>query len=114
MANMRDIAEKAKEAARNAKQLSEYVAPNGLYYEQNDIDYLVNNGYSLEMALKTLSESEKYTTVVTNMREAGGTGGKESGRKESSGSGRRESSGSGKTGKGSTANNLAKAAVAGG
>ncbi|MBR4694602.1 MAG: hypothetical protein IKO94_00810, partial [Selenomonadaceae bacterium] len=114
MANMRDIAQKVKEAARNAKKLSEYVAPNGLYYEQNDIDYLVNHGYSLEAALAALADSEKYKTPVSGGRVAGGTGEKESGRKESASSGRTGSSGSGKTGKGSTASNLAKAAVAGG
>ena len=60
MANMRDIAQKVKEAARNAKKLSEYVAPNGLYYEQNDIDYLLGQGYTEDAAIAFLATADKY------------------------------------------------------
>ena len=38
------------------------LAPNGMPFEQNDIDYLVNNGYSKEDALKLLATDKKYTT----------------------------------------------------
>ena len=42
MASMKDVAQKAKEfAQKKAAKLSEYLAPNGKYYEQNDIDYLL-------------------------------------------------------------------------
>ena len=43
------------------KKLSQYKAPNGAFYEQNDIDYLLNSGYVLESALEELSKTEKYT-----------------------------------------------------
>ena len=35
-------------------------------FDQNDIDYLVNNGYSKEDALKLLATDKKYTTKVEN------------------------------------------------
>ncbi len=43
------------------KKLSNFKAPNGAFYEQNDIDYLINSGYVLESALEELSKTEKYT-----------------------------------------------------
>ena len=39
------------------------LAPNGKIYEQNDIDYLMNNGYTLENAIYALSKSYKYTST---------------------------------------------------
>ena len=39
---------------------SNFQAPNGNYYEQNDIDYLMNNGYTLKDALDELSKIDKY------------------------------------------------------
>ena len=42
------------------------LAPNGMPFDQNDIDYLVNNGYSKEDALKLLATDKKYTTKVEN------------------------------------------------
>jgi hypothetical protein len=36
-------------------------APNGKTYEENDIKYLMNNGYTKEDAIKFLSTHEKYT-----------------------------------------------------
>lgn len=36
------------------------VAPNGMDYEQNDIDYLVNNGYTKESAIELLKTTSKY------------------------------------------------------
>lgn len=40
-----------------------YLAPNGKIYEENDIKYLTNNGYTLEDAIDTLSKTYKYTTT---------------------------------------------------
>lgn len=58
---MSEIGRKMKEMAnqKNA-QLSQYMAPNGEYYEQNDIDYLLNQGYSLNDALDELARSDRY------------------------------------------------------
>lgn len=36
------------------------ISPNGTPYEQNDIDYLVNKGYSINDALYALDQTEKY------------------------------------------------------
>ena len=47
-----------KEVDENGNPL----APNGMAFEQNDIDYLVNNGYTKEDALKFLATDKKYTT----------------------------------------------------
>ena len=47
-----------KEVDENGNPL----APNGMPFEQNDIDYLVNNGYTKEDALKFLATDKKYTT----------------------------------------------------
>ena len=39
---------------------SNFTAPNGTYYEQNDIKYLTDHGYKQEDALKELANSPKY------------------------------------------------------
>ena len=39
---------------------SDFQAPNGKFFEQNDIDYLMNNGYTLKDALEELSKIDKY------------------------------------------------------
>ena len=44
---------------------SKYRAPNGEFYDQNDIDYLVNNGYSVQGALDALAQSDKYRKKVS-------------------------------------------------
>lgn len=44
------------------------LAPNGMEFEQNDIDYLLNNGYSKEEALKFLATDKKYTTKTTESK----------------------------------------------
>ena len=49
---------------QEGKELTDKKAPNGLYYEKNDVDYLVNQGYSIEKAYETLSKEEKYTKEV--------------------------------------------------
>ncbi|SFA70316.1 hypothetical protein [Selenomonas ruminantium] len=41
-------------------RLSPYCAPSGQFYERNDIEYLINNGYSLQDAKDALSRSPKY------------------------------------------------------
>ena len=40
------------------------LAPNGMKFEKNDIDYLLNNGYTKEDALKFLATDKKYTTKI--------------------------------------------------
>ena len=40
------------------------LAPNGMKFEKNDIDYLLNNGYTKEDALRFLATDKKYTTKV--------------------------------------------------
>lgn len=39
-------------------------APNGEAYEQNDVDYLLKQGYSKEAAIATLSKEKKYTEKI--------------------------------------------------
>ena len=41
------------------------IAPNGTQYAENDIAYLVNQGYSREAAIAQLSTSDKYTKTTT-------------------------------------------------
>ena len=68
---MKDVAQKAKEfAQKKAAKLSEYLAPNGNYYEQNDIDYLLNQGYTLKDALDFLATSEKYAKKASGQKES--------------------------------------------
>ena len=43
---------------------SDYQAPNGSYFEKNDIDYLMNSGYSLQDALNELAKCDKYLKPV--------------------------------------------------
>ena len=71
-----------KEVDENGNPL----APNGMAFEQNDIDYLVNNGYTKEDALKFLATDKKYTTKPeenkTVSAEAAAEEAKEKARKE--------------------------------
>ena len=46
------------------KEVLEEVAPNGLHYEKNDVDYLIKKGYTKESAIAFLATSEKYTKVT--------------------------------------------------
>ena len=41
-------------------RLSPYCAPSGQFFERNDIEYLINNGYSLQDAKDALSRCPKY------------------------------------------------------
>lgn len=43
------------------------LAPNGMVYEENDIQYLVNNGYTVDAAIEELSKSPKYTQIAVRL-----------------------------------------------
>ena len=49
-----------KEDINMSIKYSDFQAPNGKFFEQNDIDYLMNNGYTLKDALEELSKIDKY------------------------------------------------------
>ena len=51
-----------KETWDEITKLSPYRAPSGQFYERNDIEYLLDNGYNLEDAMYELSRSRKYLT----------------------------------------------------
>ena len=40
------------------------LAPNGMAYEENDIQYLINQGYSVDSAIEELSKASKYTQII--------------------------------------------------
>ena len=40
---------------------SDEVGPNGRPYAKNDIDYLMNLGYTKQLAIETLAGCDKYT-----------------------------------------------------
>ena len=44
--------------------ISNYRAPNGLYIEKNDIDYLISQGYTEQQAVDVLMKEKKYTDKV--------------------------------------------------
>jgi hypothetical protein len=46
------------------------VGPNGLPYTKNDVDYLLNQGYTKEDAIQLLSKDKKYTTPLTPEQKA--------------------------------------------
>lgn len=48
---------------------SNFTAPNGTYYEQNDIKYLTDHGYNEEAAIAELSKSDKYKAKESEMKE---------------------------------------------
>lgn len=48
---------------------SNFIGPNGTYYEQNDIDYLTSHGYKQEDALAELAKSDKYKKQDEDMKE---------------------------------------------
>ena len=59
----------------NNEEIVEEIAPNGKHYTKNDVDHLLNKGYSRESALEFLSRHEKYAkkkpqeiqqTTITN------------------------------------------------
>ena len=48
---------------------SNFTAPNGTYYEQNDIKYLTDHGYTEEAAIAELSKNDKYKAKESEMKE---------------------------------------------
>ena len=48
---------------------SNFIGPNGTYYEQNDIDYLTSHGYTQEAAVAELAKSDKYKKQDEEMKE---------------------------------------------
>lgn len=67
---------KTWDATQNAKMTppkrdsdSDKLAPNGTYYEKNDIKYLTDHGYTEEAAIAELSKSDKYKAKESEMKE---------------------------------------------
>ena len=52
--------------AQQNEPLTNVKAPNGLYYTKNDMDYLLNQGYSWDDAIAFLATDPKYTTPIAN------------------------------------------------
>lgn len=48
---------------------SDTLAPNGTYYEKNDIKYLTDHGYTQEAAIAELAKSDKYKKQEEDMKE---------------------------------------------
>lgn len=48
---------------------SNFTGPNGTYYEQNDIKYLTDHGYTQEAAIAELAKSDKYKKQDEDMKE---------------------------------------------
>ncbi|RJY50465.1 XkdQ/YqbQ family protein [Veillonella atypica] len=48
---------------------SNFTGPNGAYYEQNDIKYLTDHGYTQEAAIAELAKSDKYKKQDEEMKE---------------------------------------------
>ena len=48
---------------------SNFTGPNGTYYEQNDIDYLTDHGYTQEAAIAELAKTDKYKKQDEEMKE---------------------------------------------
>ena len=51
--------------SKRKKGDSDYVSPNGKYIKQNDIDYLVKQGYSTKDAVEFLNTQDTYKTPQT-------------------------------------------------
>lgn len=63
--NEKPLSEESKESSvrPNNSQENAVMSPRGIPYEQNDIDYLLNNGYTPEMAYELLSKHPKYMEI---------------------------------------------------
>lgn len=48
---------------------SNFTGPNGAYYEQNDIKYLTDHGYTQEAAIAELAKADKYKKQDEEMKE---------------------------------------------
>lgn len=64
-----DATQNAKMAPPKRDSDSDKLAPNGIYYEKNDIKYLTDHGYTEEAAIAELSKSDKYKAKESDMKE---------------------------------------------
>lgn len=64
-----DATQNAKMAPPKRATDSDKLAPNGTYYEKNDIKYLTDHGYTEEAAITELSKSDKYKAKESEMKE---------------------------------------------
>ena len=64
-----DATQNAKMAPPKRDSDSDKLAPNGTYYEKNDIKYLTDHGYTEEAAIAELSKSDKYKAKESEMKE---------------------------------------------
>lgn len=64
-----DATQNAKMAPPKRDSDSDKLAPNGTYYEKNDIKYLADHGYTEEAAIAELSKSDKYKAKESEMKE---------------------------------------------
>lgn len=64
-----DATQNAKMAPPKRDSDSGKLAPNGTYYEKNDIKYLTDHGYTEEAAIAELSKSDKYKAKESEMKE---------------------------------------------
>lgn len=64
-----DATQNAKMAPPKRDSDSDKLAPNGMYYEKNDIKYLTDHGYTEEAAIAELSKSDKYKAKESDMKE---------------------------------------------
>ena len=64
-----DATQNAKMAPPKRATDSDKLAPNGTYYEKNDIKYLTDHGYTEEAAIAELSRSDKYKAKESEMKE---------------------------------------------
>ena len=63
------MAARAKKITEKAYSSDNLKSPNGKTFEANDINYLVNNGYTRENAIKYLAKTEKYASPEENKSE---------------------------------------------
>ena len=59
--NKAKLASQNKSTATGNEPVEKEIAPNGLHYTKNDVDYLISKGYTREDAIKFLSTDKKYT-----------------------------------------------------
>lgn len=64
-----DATQNAKMAPPKRDSDSDKLAPNGTYYEKNDIKYLTDHGYTEEAAIAELSKNDKYKAKESEMKE---------------------------------------------
>ena len=64
-----DATQNAKITPPKRDSDSDKLAPNGTYYEKNDIKYLTDHGYTEEAAIAELSKSDKYKAKESEMKE---------------------------------------------